>query len=553
MSVDWKGLSHDILKQIFAFCDKDGLTRCARTCKNWKDPSLDLLWFDLRIEDFEHIFAILAPLLPVAGQPHNGVTRLRFSRRITHRDWRRFIPYASRVRHVDGFHRDEDYRILSETAFAELLMTRPAKTPLFPRARRFEVDGDLIPYFPGLKVFLNLLHEDLREFTLNISEESPDEIVKFFEEVVWRSPNITNLDIETSLNDFNEDMKNSLISSISALRRLTTVAIYPGLLTAQLFSALQQLPDLQEVRDFFSDSLSRAARITNETLPHTIPSNAFPRLTRLTLHCSFAELYRYLSLGKGFAPRLRHLDIGVVSKFKPANLRIALLKIAETFPLLEHLRIIQTDCPSALVVERDPTGSKESLNRRSLNPLTRLRSLHTFILRCDEVVSMANDELCAILSQCTSLKYLILNHEPLALPTTELTLDVLPMLAQKCPQLLQLCLFVDTDVEDAETVTSHTFEKMTSIDFGISPVHDKRVITKLLAQVLPEECILMSNPAHTSDIEALLVSPEDRKTREERRKEWAEISQWIPVLFDFYYLYEEINSTTTSEVAVQVG
>lgn len=76
MPADWKSLTHDILRQIYTFCGDGDLSRCARTCKNWTDPALDLLWFELQARDFVHLFSILAPLQPAQSQPSDTMTRL---------------------------------------------------------------------------------------------------------------------------------------------------------------------------------------------------------------------------------------------------------------------------------------------------------------------------------------------------------------------------------------------------------------------------------------------------------------------------------------------
>ncbi|KLO04097.1 hypothetical protein SCHPADRAFT_897290, partial [Schizopora paradoxa] len=190
------------------------------------DPSLDLVWSDLELEDFEHIFAILAPLEPlyIPEQPPNAVTRVRFSRRLSHLDWKRFIPYASRVKLVDCFYRDGGgYGILDESAYADLLLTKPLASPLFPRARQLYVDGRFMPYSSWFQVFVSLLHEDLQSLSLYAFEDAVDEVRDFLGEAVWRSPNIVKLYIEGTFGALDRNIGDSLSSSIAKLHRLTTV------------------------------------------------------------------------------------------------------------------------------------------------------------------------------------------------------------------------------------------------------------------------------------------------------------------------------------------
>ncbi|KLO14231.1 hypothetical protein SCHPADRAFT_927959 [Schizopora paradoxa] len=120
------------------------------------------------------------------------------------------------------------------------------------------------------------------------------------------------------------------------------------------------------------------------------------------------------------------------------------------------------------------------------------------------------------------------------LSPTELTINVLPMLSQSCPQLEHLSLFVNTDVDDQESVPLQALDGLKSINFGVSPVQDKHFIAKLLARVLPANCEVISSPLYQPEVEALLeTGPEEQYAREARRNEWAQISEWIPVLLEF--------------------
>lgn len=70
---------HDILKQIYAYCEDRDLSKCAQTCKNWTDPALDHVWYELRAKDFVHLFAILAPLQPAQTQSSAMMRRMVFA------------------------------------------------------------------------------------------------------------------------------------------------------------------------------------------------------------------------------------------------------------------------------------------------------------------------------------------------------------------------------------------------------------------------------------------------------------------------------------------
>jgi len=145
---------------------------------------------------------------------------------------------------------------------------------------------------------------------------------------------------------------------------------------------------------------------------------------------------------------------------------------------------------------------------------------------------MTDSELCTLLSQCPSLVTLDLNQEPMILSPTELTINVLPLIARACPQLEDLALYVDTAVEPVETSSLCTFTSLVSLNLGTSLLHSRPVVMKMLAQVLPEGCKLISIPSFELDAEKLFGQPDAVETRAARRKEWAQVSEWLPILLE---------------------
>ncbi len=145
---------------------------------------------------------------------------------------------------------------------------------------------------------------------------------------------------------------------------------------------------------------------------------------------------------------------------------------------------------------------------------------------------MTNSELCTLLSQCPALVALDLNQEPMVLSPTELTINVLPLIARACPQLKDLALYVDTDVEPLEPLSLCTFTNLQTINLGTSLLQSKPVVMALLAQVLPEGCRLISRPSFEPDVEKLFGQPDAVEAREARRKEWVQVSEMIPILLE---------------------
>lgn len=159
--------------------------------------------------------------------------------------------------------------MLSEAVLADLLMTRPSTSPILPRIKTLNADGELAPDYPWCKFFTGLLHEGLQEISIYIdNEQSPDVILRFLEEVVWRSPNVTKLSVGSSVTTFDGDVGVSLSSSISRMHKLRMFLTYSCLLTPPELSALEQLPNLQEVSIFENSYFEE--RMTDEWCSATI-------------------------------------------------------------------------------------------------------------------------------------------------------------------------------------------------------------------------------------------------------------------------------------------
>lgn len=298
------------------------------------------------------------------------------------------------------------------------------------------------------------------------------------------------------------------------------------LLTAQLLSTLEQLPDLQKLH--ILEETYRVGRESDGTLPQTISPNAFPRLTFLTLQCSLGELCRYLSRADGIASGLLYLTIDIISKTEPATFQNALVKIAKAFPNLVSLTITRKEDFSRF---EDDDPPKFLLTYQNLRPLTTMPHLQTFQLMFEGVVSLIDSQLSSLLAQCPSMRTLRLNQEPTSHSQTELTINALPKIAQACPQLEDLALYVNTKIDSLETAAFQTFGRLKTIDLGISLLENKLAVTTLLAQVLPEGCKLISKPVFDLETEELFAfDDEDSDVREERRNKWVQISEWLSIL-----------------------
>lgn len=420
--------------------------------------------------------------------------------------------------------------MISEAALAEFLMMKPPTCPILPRCQRINLDQLILGDYPWYQFYTGLLHEGVQEISICVPERSPNDVLNFFEESTWRSPNITSLIVETELAVFDGGIVASLSSSILKLRKLTRAEWQSCLLTAQMLSTLEQLPDLKEI--LIKENTYREGREIDGTLPKTVAPSPFPHLTSLMLQCSLDELCRYMPLADGIAPGLLNLTIDVISKSRPEAFQNVLTKIAVAFPNLVSLAITRNENFDIFDDDDDDDeATRLPLTYQNLRPLTMMPHLETFQLKFDGVVSLTNSTLCSLLAQCSSMRILRLNQEPMTLSQTDLSINVLPMIARVCPQLEDLALYVNTKVDSPETSSLHTFERLKTIDLGLSLLENKLIATTLLAQVLPDGCKLISKPVFDLEAEDLFAyNDEDSEVREERRNEWAQVSEWMSIL-----------------------
>lgn len=138
--------------------------------------------------------------------------------------------------------------------------------------------------------------------------------------------------------------------------------------------------------------------------------------------------------------------------------------------------------------------NEEQLTYASLLPLTRLRHLQFFSLACNETVSMTDRQLSDLLSACPVLATMHLNCEPPSMSPTDLTINVIPILANSCPWLENLHLYVDGTKPVDTTIKPTTFKKLRELSFGVSPLSNVDDALALLAQVIPTQCKFVGRP-----------------------------------------------------------
>ncbi len=295
---------------------------------------------------------------------------------------------------------------------------------------------------------------------------------------------------------------------------------------------LEQLPVLQGI--FVLEGSYRRGKKSNGLLPQSVLPHSFPSLESVTLQSSMKELNRYLSVVNGVAPRLRHLVVDVISTNDTKTFRKCVAQVADAFPLLESLTISRLEDYDIFRERDNGTSSVEALlTYEDLVPLTSLAHLQEVILHYCVPVSMTDNQLHTLLSQCPSLTVLELNQEPMILSPTELTVNVLPLLAQSCPQTgVPRLVRGHGRRYRRDTGTLHVYESVRNQFRGVPPsVTNDRGVLPLLAQVLPEDCKNCTVSPYPEDVQKLL-DRDGKQGRQSRRNAWAKVANLMPILLD---------------------
>src|SRR6185369_13652381 len=90
-------------------------------------------------------------------------------------------------------------------------------------------------------------------------------------------------------------VETSISNTLRSMRSLNCVRFQSCLLTPVMLSSIEQLPNLETVGLIEYGDFSQGTDLSG-LLPQSVGPNPFPKLTKLALQCTLAELRRYLSL-----------------------------------------------------------------------------------------------------------------------------------------------------------------------------------------------------------------------------------------------------------------
>lgn len=368
------------------------------------------------------------------------------------------------------------------------------------------------------------LQKDLRSLSIGISSDwsedeppsnSEDEFSDheyterdFFVALLDRAPNLTTLTFDLCYGDVSDTQA---IKYMTALRSLQKLFMPPEAYNSKIFIAIAKLPNLHTVG--FKERFGRSTPSEKRFRPK-LPEGAFPVLRDLSLNAAFNDISS-LFLRK-FAPtNLSHLHITSCQFEAPESFASCLKTIANVCQSLVSLGF---DLESGGIEQKET-----QISYQELVILRGLPNLKQFKFSQQTHVSITDEELRELVSSWESLEaFSISATDPLADSFPPLTLACLLPLAESCPNLQRLRLYIDATAPIDLSSTFKPFTKLEELGTGVSPIKDVHAVSAFLRTLCPTRLRITKEPYM-----GLWRHWNDSETREEYQDLWKQVSKLI--------------------------
>ncbi|KAH8113194.1 hypothetical protein DFH11DRAFT_367404 [Phellopilus nigrolimitatus] len=327
------------------------------------------------------------------------------------------------------------------------------------------------------------LHDGIRSFNLSWFfriQEGDQTLDTLFDDITDWAPLISELIV--SAGRITESVDSSIAKLLSRLPHLETLRTNPYLLQQSVLNALASLQNLQTVQ------LTQGIRDYHETKYQMLnTNNAFPRLKILPL-CGDLESICILLRSPNAFQNLLELNIRNEGEYELVHLHSLFDLIPHASPLLRRLTM------TCNLLRGPVIGSVYS---ETLRPLTSLFHLEMLELESIRPIKLTTNQMVDIFGKCSCLTTLTLNTT-LSAFSTLLTLDVLRLLSEACPQLVKLGLHVDARVipSTPDLLHVHGFRNLRVLDLRTSPIHDPGCASLYLSRIIPSQCTLVVHSPH---------------------------------------------------------
>lgn len=443
-------------------------------------------------------------------------------------DWERFKGYARRVRSL-SLDEVENSICVAKEAFDEIGRARVTLNVL-PNLRSLTWITHSIE---RMRLSLLFQHENITDFSVFLHRTASYPISTFFQEVKLRMPLLKVLDLRFKFPA--HEVEDDLIKLFTGLPRLRKVVLPLYTITSKVFEALSAHQELDTIQFEFLES--QGCGELRDVIPFDpeLREGAFPRLEDVSLNANIVDVSRLL---RGtFGPHnLTTLYIHTLSASAPAEVFDFLTAVSESCPLLNRLFL---DFFTSAEIRSDLTAPV--ITWQTLRPILSCPQLTEFEVRWDRAFEISQSDVEEMASKWPSLETLMLNCEPMHVPTpTTLDLRALVPFAAHCPRLVELGLYlsgtVDFEFDPVSSSPVTPFASLQRLCFGTSPLTDPGPAALFLSQLCPLGCDVSSGItwpdgfAIRDDVVDETALAELNRQATEWFAAWKEVKRTLPLL-----------------------
>lgn len=376
-------------------------------------------------------------------------------------------------------------------------------------------------------------HERIESFTVYLHKTEAYPLSAFFQEVLLRMPNLTNLDLRFTFPA--REVENELIELFSGLTALKRVVLPVYTLTSRIISQLSKCEYLGTIQfEFMNYQGHGDIEDVIDFIPQ-LADGAFPALWDLSLSVRLPCMTKFIA--NGFAPPLlTSLYIHILSAQTAETLSHFLDVLSDRCPQLNHLYL---DFFTSANIPPTPLEWVRP-DWPSLRPLLKFPKLISLELRWDRPLDFSLADIEEMASKWPYLETLLLNCEPMDM-TIPPVLDLRALLpfARHCPKLVELGLYMNaSDDVPIPQLDSHTkpFKSLKEIVVGGSKITNVGYVAMFLSQVCPPGCEIVFGvawPDGVGVVETAENGAELRRMQEEASanfSRWEEVDKVLPLL-----------------------
>ncbi|KAI0319102.1 hypothetical protein OF83DRAFT_1112211 [Amylostereum chailletii] len=446
----------ELLDHIFSFLCRDDNAATARVCRMWTDPSRDHIWSV--VDKPCELFRLLSPIsvCPVGGV---GDETHRFVRQPTQSEWNHFLPFSRRVRELS------DSLKCAATVVSlleDIIRTQPSSlATCFPRLVDLQITI-------GHHLITPLLHHHIKVLGITAPVDNPRyPPYAIFDDIVARSPGISTMifwgdglpekDIEGPLCTFFPRLP--LLESVAFSLYDFTTSIANTLLnngTIKLVHFTNSGNEEDDIADSQEDARPPSDIVSFSPV---LKKGLIRALTTLELAVSFSDTVFLFSENASQFPHLCTVTIRSLSAESEASARSLFDGFGRHLPWLTTLSVISTISFQALEDEPNEWSDEEDHETWSFDTLRgilNLKHLQSLKIAATYPLMLNDQDMATIAKNLCQLASLFLNPIPRMHDVPQLTLHSLTPLAEHCPRLKTLGLYLDARTPPLSRETSST-------------------------------------------------------------------------------------------------